>query len=422
VKKVFFIAVALIFILCFSVFVSADGNEIAPLSPALRIIASDSGMAKSGLVGKDLVFTEDDFCRALNLSKVNYITVTSLPDSASGRLLLGTTAVSVGQKISRTNLALLVFVPATNKEAESCFSFSVENRGYEINCSVYTLKKANFAPSAAHPSDASLSVSAFSGGATCGKLAGYDPEGDGLCFEITRYPYHGLLILNDKLTGEYTYYPKTGFSGGDSFSYVVKDKYGNYSASSMVKLTVSNPSTAQYSDMSGHYAKNAAIELKAAGIMYGKSDTVFAPDRAVTREELLVMAMRAAGISDLPSVDKTVFEDDADISLSAKPYVAAAKQLGYVSGTAFEPKSKVTRAEAALLIDRIIGGSAIVGSASVRPVFNDINSIPSSAWTALSNLHLLGIIDDTDGNIDASGILTRADAAVMLVGVMRVSK
>jgi len=422
VKKILLFALLLTFVLCFSATVSADSNESAPLSPALKIIASDSGMAKSGIVGKDLVFTEDDFCRALNLSRVNYITVTSLPDSLDGRLLLGTTAVSVGQKISRTNLALLVFVPSTLKKTESCFSFSVENRGYEIKCSVYTLPKANYAPSAAHPSDASLTVSAFSGGATRGKLAGYDPEGDELCFEITRYPYHGLLILNDNSNGAYTYYPKTGFSGGDSFSYVVKDKYGNYSASSTVILTVSKSSGSGYSDMSGHLALSAALELKAAGIMYGKSDGVFAPDGSVTREELLVMAMKAAGISDLPRVDKTVFEDDAEISLSAKPYVAAAKQLGYVSGTAFEPKEIITRAEAALLVDRIIGGSAIVGNSAVRPVFNDINSIPSSAWTALSNLHLLGMIDDTNGNIDASGILTRADAAVMLAGILRVSK
>ncbi len=421
-KKVFFLAIAVIFILYFSVLISAESNTDVPLSPALKIIASDSGMAKSGLIGKDLVFTEDDFCRALNLSKVNYITVTSLPDSASGRLLLGTTSVSVGQKISRANLALLVFVPASNKETDSKFSFSVESRGYDITCSVYTLKKANTAPSAAHPADASLDVSVYSGASSCGKLAGYDPEGDELCFEIIRYPYHGLLIMNDRESGEYTYYPKTGFSGGDSFTYIVKDEYGNYSASSTVILTVSKPTSVLYSDMSGHYAASAAFELKAARIMYGKSDTVFAPDEAVTREELLVMAMKAAGISDLPNVETTDFSDNSDISAAAKPYVAAAKQLGYVSGTKFEPKAEITRAEAALLIDRIIGGSAIVGSTLSRPVFDDMSDIPSAAWTALSNLHLLGMIEDTDGNIDASGILTRADAAVMIVGVMRVSK
>jgi len=421
-KKIFFLAIAVIFILYFSVLISAESNTDVPLSPALKIIASDSGMAKSGLIGKDLVFTEDDFCRALNLSRVNYITVTSLPDSASGRLLLGTTSVSVGQKISRANLALLVFVPASNKETDSKFSFSVESRGYDITCSVYTLKKANTAPSAAHPADASLDVSVYSGASSCGKLAGYDPDGDKLCFEITKYPQNGLLILSGRESGEYKYYPKSGFLGNDSFSYVVKDKYGNYSASSTVELTVSRSASVLYSDMSEHYAASAALELKSVGIMIGKSDTVFAPDEAVTREELLVMAMKAAGISDLPSVETTAFSDDSAICAAAKPYVAAAKQLGYVSGTKFEPKAEISRAEAALLIDRIIGGSAIVGSTLSRPVFDDMSDIPSAAWTALSNLHLLGIIDDTDGNIGASGILTRADAAVMLVGVMRVSK
>jgi len=420
-KKAVFITLAFVFALCFCFLASAEESR-SPLSPGLSVIASDSGMAKAGLVGKDLVFTDDDFLRALNLSKISYITVDSLPDTEAGRLLLGTTAVSVGQKISKANLSLLVFVPSTKKETESSFTFSVEDRGYTISCSLYTLKNVNEAPFSAHPADASLKVSVYSGGSSYGKLAGYDHEGDKLCFEITRYPYHGLLILNDRSAGEYTYYPKTGFLGNDSFSYVVKDKYGNYSASSTVILTVSRPVSTIYSDVSGHYAKNAVLELKTAGIMYGKSDSVFAPDGSVTREELLVMAMKAAGISDLPTVSSTAFADDSDISLSAKPYVAAARQLGYVGGEKFYPKSEMTRAEAALLIDRIIGGSAIVGSASVRPVFNDINSITSSEWVALSNLHLLGMIDDREGNIDASGLLTRADAAVMLVGVMRLSK
>ena len=237
------------------------------------------------------------------------------------------------------------------------------------------------------------------------------------------------MILDDREAGAYTYYPKTGFLGGDSFSYVVKDKYGNYSESRTVILTVSSLSDKSvYSDMAGRTERGSAIAITAAGIMSGISKGFFEPEGYVSREDILVMAMREAGISDLPTVTSTVFSDDYDFSSEAKTYVAAAYQLGYINiekssdgKLIFDPKAKVTRAEAALIVDRIIGSGAIVGDVSVRPVFGDMNEIPASAWSALSNLHILGLIDDTNGSINAVSPLTRADAAVMLDGVMKLS-
>ena len=51
-----------------------------------------------------------------------------------------------------------------------------------------------------------------------------------------------------------------------------------------------------------------------------------------------------------------------------------------------------------------------------------MSEIPASAWSAISNLHILGLIEDTDGSINAAAPLTRADAAVMIDGVMKLSK
>ncbi len=229
-KKTLWLLAALCVAVCFSVTLYAE-NDVSPVSPALNIIAADRGMAKAGLLGETLIFSEDDFCRALNLSKVEKIKITSLPDSKTGRLLLGTTAVSVGQTVTRANLALLAFSPSEKSESSATFRFTVGDFGYELECSVYMLKCVNSAPLGEN-----VEIRADAGVATASKLVGIDPERDGLRFEIVKYPEHGLLILGEN--GEYVFYPKTGYTGIDAFEYVVRDKYGNYSASKTVTLSV----------------------------------------------------------------------------------------------------------------------------------------------------------------------------------------
>ena len=435
-KLLFFVFVIMFSLLC-ALHVGAD--EIVPisdqpissaLSPALSIIAADSGMAKAGLVGRTLVFSSDDFCRALNLSRLDSITVTSLPDKSAGRLLLGTTLVSSGQKISSANLDLLAFSPASGEKCSAKFDFTVADLGYTLTCSVYMLDKIDQSPVSAHSSDVSLNVRTYSDISAFGKLSAYDPEGSELRFEIIRYPSHGLLIMNDTANGDYVYLPSKNYSGTDSFRYVVRDKYGNYSEASTVNISVSRLSLKYvYSDMLNHPANNSALTLTELGIMNGVRDGDsyrFSPLGSVSREEFTVMALKIAGITDLPSLASTEFADDSEISISAKPYISAAKQLGYLDGltdgSSFYPDRSITRSEAALIIDRIVGASGIVGSFSYSPSFNDSSDIPSGAERSIECLHLLGMLDDADGKICASDDLTRADAAVMIAAVLKLKK
>ena len=409
--------------------ISDRASENAPLTPALNIIADDFDMAKAGLIGHSPVFSRDDFCRALNLTSVDSITLTSLPDATVGRLLLGSTAVSVGQTISGANLDALIFSPASDEKSVSAFSFTVGDRGYTMSCAVYMLDSINSSPSVSLAAGITLDVDTHSNTAAFGKLSASDPEGDVLRFTVVSYPRHGVIIMTDPANGEYVYLPENGFAGKDSFSYVVRDKYGYYSGSATVSLTVSRASTEiVYSDMVGNSANNAALTLTENGIMSGaqKGDrNYFEPSGEVSRVDFTVMLMKSAGITDLPNV-KAGFFDDSDISDSAMPYVAAAKQLGYIDGSkndagelCFLPDEALTRAEAALIVSRVIDSGKLLGSNAVTPSFSDAKDIPVWAETSVANLNQLGILYDDNGRIDATGKLSRADAAVMLAAVLK---
>lgn len=398
------------------------------LSPALNVLSAKHGMSKWTLCGNDIYFCEDDFCRALNLAKISYITVTKLPGKEFGTLVLGSTPVSEGQVLSASNLALMKYVPADDGAtvSSSSFEFTCGENVYTTVCSLYVIEKNNFAPTVSSKSAASLTCGTFSGITTHGSMSAYDPEGDGMTFEIVEYPKNGYLKVSDPSGGNcaYTYTPKAKYSGKDSFTYVAIDKYGNYSSSATVSITVNKRKTnVVFSDLDDSKYQSCAVSVTEAGIMSGTqigNGYYFYPDQGVSRIEFLVMAMNAAGITEVANVKDTGFCDDADIPSAMKGYAAVAYRLGYLHGTVengelcFKPHETITRAEAAYILCNLLDLKA---ANTTVTVFAD--NVPTWAENAVYTTHYYGILKDDNGKISSYAKLCRGDAAQMLDAVIR---
>jgi hypothetical protein len=94
------------------------------------------------------------------------------------------------------------------------------------------------------------------------------------------------------------------------------------------------------------------------GLVKGYQDGTFGPDRAVTREELVVILARVLEL-EVPSGTEMPFRDAGKISAWAQANVAAAAATGLVAGYpdgAFKPREKVTRAECAVMVCRALAG------------------------------------------------------------------
>ena len=426
-KTMIFLAVLLSVVLLTGS-VSAKGaqsgtDEVQLVSPALSVLAEQTGMAMSAPVGNPVQFTKDDFLRAANLSDFTYLVITSAPSEKEGKLLVGSTTVEAGQRISAANIEQLSFSGAKNSIGGS-FGFAVDGGAYSYTCRVRFTRTVNYAPTLRGAPKLELAVSTYTGLFTEGTLWAYDPEGDALTYRIVTPPKHGSVILTDVRGGTYEYQPKNGYTGTDSFSYAVFDKYGNWSPSGEVTVTVTGQKTSlAYSDVEKGALYNAVLTMTECGIMSGEAvggKQYFRPDEKITRAEFVVAMLHAAGISDVPDAKNTPFADDAEIENAMKGYLTAAYSLGYITGSVsggkcyFRPDDEITRAEAAVLISRMTGLSG-----GTVAVFADSGSIPTWAKDAVYCLYREGFMTAVDGKIASTASLNRADAAVLLERLAR---
>ena len=433
-KLTIFSIVLLMAVICIVGVIAGNGNtaeakEAALVSDGLQIIANKSSMAKSGMTGKDLAFSPADFERALNIERLDYITLTDAPDPALGTLCLGSAVLTEGQTVSRENMHKLSYVEKAEGISSNSFTFTTGN-GYEIECSVYMLDRENYCP-VANGTQLFTDVSTYRNVSVYGKLLGNDADGDAITFEVVSYPKNGSVTVTDSINGEFCYTPSEDYVGKDSFKYVVYDKYGNYSAAKEVEVEVKRVTLdGVLCDMGGDRAHSAAITMIEEGIMSATASDdglVFAPSDKVTKEEFLVMAMKAAGITVGDAVS-TGFADDKDVSSMAKSYVAAAKEKGYVKGTLvngeyyFYPEKTITAAEAAVIVNNIIGGSKYVGKdVAFTTVFADHLDIPAWAEDSILTLNYIGVFNSSNGYVYPQKEMTKSAAALMLEAVMNVN-
>ncbi len=394
------------------------------LSNGMNVIANNQQMAKSAMVNNKIVFSAKDFEKNMNLSEISSITVTSLPPLSDGCLCVVDVAVNVGQTISRQNLELLNYRQGNENVKQTSFKFKVNESEYEMTCNLYFLNRENSAPVLSMEDARSFEVSTFQSIKVYGKVSAYDSDGDKIRYEVVTYAQNGVLDFDGE-SGEYSYTPVGAYFGEDSFEYVAIDQYGNYSKSQRVNLEVKKAETdIVYCDMQNHKDHVSALAMTEMGVMSGTkigSETYFMPDKAVSRVDFVAMLINAIGQNTPENVLNTGFDDDDEIPQSMKGYVKKAREMGLVEGSVnadgeylFEPNREITRAEAALIVSRLVKGSV----PTVKPTFSDKNEIPTWAHDAIYILNDLGILQSENGEIAPTSSLTRTQTARMLYALI----
>ncbi len=419
--SLFVLLSTLLTVLCFG-----GVEAFAFFGSGAKVVAADVNMIKTALIGQKICFTDGDFKSALALNDFDTITITEIPLSTEGTLLLSGRRVGKGRVIKRKNLGALVFIPSSDTVKECKFKFTVDGYagGAEIECILKFIDKVNYAPEAIGDTAGASSISTQQSISVWGNLGATDPEGDELQYIIVSYPKRGSITLTEKDSGRYCYTPSGKYTGKDKFTYVVRDEYGNYSKPMTVSVKVNERMCdTVYRDMEEREEYNAAVAMTAMGIMSGVQlgdDLYFHPDEEVTRAEFVAMAMKCVGIKADSSLTSTYFDDDSEISPSLKGYIATAQRTGLIVGDfkggklLFSPDEKITRYEAAKILADISNANA----EGEESVFAGDSDIPVWARSGVYAMCSLGVFDSEDTSSLAEKI-TRADVAEYLYRILK---
>lgn len=120
-------------------------------------------------------------------------------------------------------------------------------------------------------------------------------------------------------------------------------------------LHVSPETTASsFTDVTGHWAQGSITAMVKKGYINGYPDGSFGPDQPIKRSEITSIVVRVKPLS--PAKGQQTFSDVKPDFWAFAPIEAAAQAkilTGYPDRT-FHPEQSATRAEAAVIIDRIL--------------------------------------------------------------------
>ena len=387
---------------------------------------SVAAFSKNGPAGSAITFSAEDFV-VQSGGALDSIVISTLPDQAAGILTLGGQPLNAGDVVAMSAVSGLSFQPLTASAVTSAsFTFtpvfSDGTSGSPVEVGLHLLSEANSAPIAEN-----LELCTYKNVAITARFAATDPEGDLITFHLVDKPARGAVIMPEDGASEFVYTPYENKTGKDSFTYVAVDAVGNTSEPATVKVKIEKASTkVTYSDMDGVSAHKAAIRLAEEGIFVGEcmgGEYFFNPDTPVSRSEFLTMTMKATGLDALEDVTTTGFADDAAIPTWAKGYAASALKAGVVQGAAdevgrivFNAEDTITRAEAAVLLDRALQVS------DVSETMATVDELaPAWAVQSAANLESCGVLAaGSTGTLELNDQLTRADAAEMILGALEV--
>lgn len=244
-----------------------------------------------------------------------------------------------------------------------------------------------------------------------------DPEGEDVVYTIVTEPKRGAVTIDG---GNFTYTPGQGKTGTDSFTYAATDSAGHMSLPATVTVTISRAkSGVTYADTEGSASAAAAQHLAEEAVFVGSNiggQYYFEPERTVSREEFLAMAMETAG-ANVSAVTMTGFCDDEAIPTWAKAYAAAGLTAGVVQGSAtaegaaFRGQQPITFNEAAAVMNRMLS----VSDVNLDAWYADREAVPSWAAQAVGNMESVSVL--AAGSFGSGALeepITRADAAGML--------
>jgi endo-1,4-beta-xylanase len=186
-------------------------------------------------------------------------------------------------------------------------------------------------------------------------------------------------------------------------------------------LTLVEADDAMFSDLAdAAWAKEAVEALVAETMMAGISNTSFGVAEPITRGDFLASLIKVLKLD--AQADKNFADVKEDAPYAAE--IAIAKELGIALGMGcnrFMPDKAITRQDMMVLVDRAFAQAGIpmtVDASVTLEAFADAAQVAGYAKDSVAKAVVLGLVAEKEGKLNPLGTTTRAEAAVLLYGIL----
>lgn len=169
-----------------------------------------------------------------------------------------------------------------------------------------------------------------------------------------------------------------------------------------------------YSDIANHWAKGKIEYVTREGIFNGTGSDKFSPDAPMTRAMVVTVLGRVAGVK---AEGRTTEFTDVVKGAYYEEYVAWAVENGIAKGvseTEFAPNRNITREELAVMIANYIKYTGKDYGKIEEIDYNDVDEISSWAVDAVKTLKSYNVMKgNEENNFSPKAVATRAEVAVV---------
>lgn len=175
--------------------------------------------------------------------------------------------------------------------------------------------------------------------------------------------------------------------------------------------------SAKFTDITTHWGKESIDYVVGRGLLSGTSETTFSPNTVITRGMLVTALGRLAGVD--TKLYTTNRFTDVKIDSAFQPYIEWAYKKGIIQGIGngqFAPDSAITREEIAVIFANYAKATGYTLPVTREEItYADASSIGSTYQTAVMAVQQAGIMMGGKGNkFDPKSNATRAEVSSML--------
>lgn len=190
-------------------------------------------------------------------------------------------------------------------------------------------------------------------------------------------------------------------------------------------IILANQKSPEFSDIKGHWAESDIQYMVKRNVVQISGDNKFYPNKEITRAEFAVFLVRTLGLGENIQGSKS-FKDVTPDKAYYREVMTAANSgiIAGISSDLFDPQTRITRQEMAVMLDRALKYAkiSVIANQDLVNKFADVKQIAPWAKDSVAAAVTTGVMGGRENNSFApKSYASRAEAVVILHRLLNIT-